>query len=50
MKEPVDRSVERSTEEVRAGSTPHIARYVLMISLGLAVLAMLIVLGLNMRA
>lgn len=30
-----------STDEARAGSTPHIVRYVLGISLGLAVIAML---------
>ncbi len=33
-----------ATENVRAGSTPHIVRYVLGISLALAVLAMLLVL------
>ncbi|MGC4250536.1 MAG: hypothetical protein QM605_03435 [Sphingobium sp.] len=33
-----------STEEVRAGSTPHIVRYVLGISLALAVIVMLLVL------
>ncbi|MEK7343871.1 MAG: hypothetical protein AABZ73_08625 [Pseudomonadota bacterium] len=30
-----------STDEARAGSTPHIVRYVLVISLALAVIAML---------
>lgn len=33
------------TEQARAGSTPHIVRYVLAISLTLAVIAMLIILG-----
>ncbi|MFB0873439.1 MULTISPECIES: hypothetical protein [unclassified Sphingobium] len=31
-----------STEEARAGSTPHIVRYVLGVSLALAVIAMLL--------
>ena len=30
-----------STDDARAGSTPHIVRYVLVISLALAVIAML---------
>jgi hypothetical protein len=34
-----------ATEDVRAGSTPHIVRYVLGISLALAILAMIIILG-----
>jgi len=33
-----------STEDARAGSTPHIVRYVLGISLALVVIAMLLVL------
>jgi hypothetical protein len=33
-----------ATEEARAGSTPHIVRYVLGVSLALAVIVMLIVL------
>lgn len=33
-----------STEEARAGSTPHIVRYVLGVSLALAVIAMLLLL------
>jgi hypothetical protein len=33
-----------STEKVRAGSSEHVVRYVLSISLGLAVLAMIIML------
>lgn len=32
-------------EEARAGSTPHIVRYVLAISLALAIIAMIIILG-----
>jgi hypothetical protein len=34
-----------ATEDARAGSTPHIVRYVLGISLILAVIAMLVVFG-----
>lgn len=33
------------TEDARAGSTPHIVRYVLAISMALAILAMIIILG-----
>jgi hypothetical protein len=33
-----------ATEKARAGSTPHIVRYVLGISLALAIIAMLVVL------
>lgn len=33
------------TDQARAGSTPHIVRYVLAISLALAILAMVIILG-----
>lgn len=33
------------TEQARAGSTPHVVRYVLGISLALAILAMIIILG-----
>ncbi|MFT3968254.1 MAG: hypothetical protein QM690_20475 [Sphingobium sp.] len=32
-------------EQARAGSTPHIVRYVLGISLALAIVAMIIILG-----
>lgn len=32
-----------TTDEARGGSTPHIVRYVLMISLSLAILAMSII-------
>lgn len=32
-----------STDDARAGATPHVVRYVLAISLALAVLAMLLV-------
>lgn len=33
------------TEQARAGSTPHVVRYVLVISMALAIVAMLILLG-----
>ncbi|MEJ7927395.1 hypothetical protein WG908_11585 [Sphingobium sp. AN641] len=33
-----------STDDARSGSTPHIVRYVLAISLGLAIVGMLVVL------
>lgn len=33
------------TDQVRAGTTPHIVRYVLAISLALAIVAMIIILG-----
>lgn len=39
-----DPAVHRTTNEARSGTTPHIVRYVLTISLGLAILAMAIVL------
>ncbi|SCW88018.1 hypothetical protein SAMN02927924_03624 [Sphingobium faniae] len=39
-----DKEQHISTEKVRAGSTPHVVRYVLAISLALAVIAMLLVL------
>lgn len=32
-----------ATEQARAGSTPHVVRYVLAISLALAIIAMLLV-------
>lgn len=32
-------------EQARAGSTPHVVRYVLVISMALAIVAMLILLG-----
>jgi hypothetical protein len=35
-----------STERVRAGSSEHVVRYVLSISLGLAVVAMIVILAL----
>ncbi|MCE7794975.1 hypothetical protein LWE61_00235 [Sphingobium sufflavum] len=34
-----------STDRARAGSTPHIVRYVLGISLALAIVAMALILG-----
>jgi hypothetical protein len=40
-----DEKVELSATEARAGTTPHIVRYVLIISLALAVVAMGIVLA-----
>ncbi|WP_255210221.1 hypothetical protein [Sphingobium cloacae] len=39
-----DKEQHISAEDVRAGSTPHIVRYILGVSLALAVLAMLLVL------
>lgn len=36
-----EKPVTRTTEQARAGSTPHIVRYVLIISMVLAVLAMI---------
>lgn len=36
-----DPPVTRTTEQARAGSTPHIVRYVLFASVALAVLAMI---------
>jgi hypothetical protein len=39
-----------ATEEARAGATPHIARYVLGVSLVLVVAAFVIVLLLGMKA
>lgn len=35
-----DIETRKDTEQARAGSTPHIVRYVLAISLGLAVVAL----------
>ncbi|MFM9976840.1 MAG: hypothetical protein ACKVOP_02180 [Sphingomonadaceae bacterium] len=40
-----DEQVERTTTQARAGTTPHIVRYVLMASLVLAVVAMVLVLA-----
>lgn len=44
-----ERPIERTTEEVRAGSTPGIVRWVLLISLILLLLAFGLVLALSMR-
>lgn len=44
-----DEQIEISETRARAGSTPHIVRYVLAISLGLAVLAMIVILVRNFR-
>ena len=33
-----------STEKVRAGSSEHVVRYVLLVSLGLAIVAMILIL------
>lgn len=38
-----EKPVEISTTRARAGRTPHIVRYVLAISLGLAIIAMTII-------
>lgn len=38
-----DEETHISTEDVRAGSTEHVVRYVLAISLGLAIIAMIVV-------
>ncbi len=38
-----DEKVRRSTNQARGGSTPHIVRYILAISLGLALVAMAVV-------
>lgn len=40
----VDQEQHIATDDARGGSTPHIVRYVLGISLALAVIAMLLVL------
>ena len=40
-------SVELSTEEARAGATPHMTRYILGWGLFLVIVAFLIVLGVN---
>ncbi len=38
----MEEEIHKSTDDARAGSTPHIVRYVLSVSLGLAVLAMVV--------
>ncbi|MBN8820029.1 MAG: hypothetical protein J0I80_15055 [Sphingomonas sp.] len=40
----MQQEIHKSGEDARAGSTPHIVRYVLSVSLALAVLAMLVLL------
>ena len=40
----MDEEIHKNTEEARAGSTPHIVRYVLSVSLVLAALVMVFVL------
>lgn len=40
----MEREIHRSPEEARAGSTPHIVRYVLMVSLLLALIVMTLLL------
>jgi hypothetical protein len=44
-KEPImEQEVHKNTDDARAGSTPHIVRYVLTISLVLALVAMVLLL------
>jgi len=38
----MEEEVHKSTDDARAGSTPHIVRYVLTVSLTLALLAMIV--------
>jgi len=40
----MEREIHKNTEEARAGSTPHIVRYVLSISLVLALIVMAVLL------
>lgn len=40
----MDREIHKSADEARAGSTPHIVRYVLSVSLVLALAAMAVLL------
>ena len=42
-----DQEVHLETDRARAGSTPHIARYVLAISFVLVVIGMILVVGLK---
>lgn len=44
-----DRPTERTTDQVRAGSTPGIVRWVLLASLILALVAMGLILAFSMR-
>jgi hypothetical protein len=45
----MEEEVHKTTDEARAGSTPHIVRYVLSISLILAVIAMAVILLVGFR-
>jgi len=38
----MDQEIHKSTDDARAGATPHIVRYVLTVSLMLALLAMIV--------
>lgn len=38
-----DHEVHVATDKARAGSTPHIVRYVLAVSFGLAIIAMVVI-------
>lgn len=38
-----------STDDARSGSTPHIVRYILGISLALVIVAMIVILGIGTR-
>jgi len=40
MNEPTDQPIHETTDEARAGTTPHIVRYVLGISLALTIIAL----------
>jgi len=40
----MEEELHKNTDEARAGSTPHIVRYVLVVSLSLAVLTMVVLL------
>ncbi len=42
-----EQPIHKSTDKARAGTTPHIVRYVLAISMLLAVIAMALVIGLR---
>jgi hypothetical protein len=40
----MDQEIHKSTDDARAGTTPHIVRYVLTVSLLLAIVAMVVLL------
>lgn len=40
----MEQEIHKSTDDARAGTTPHIVRYVLTVSLLLAILAMIVLL------